>query len=95
MKVRTAIEKRKRLPTFEMVAREEFQRKSATLMPGYPQRIVSRLENRLFPCDGAFFSSATYSYGMCHSPYGRTGSSRRMAHRLVQLGQVCRIYAEK
>lgn len=94
VKVRATIEKRERLPTFEMVAREEFERKSATLMPGYPQRIASRLENRLFPCDGAFFPSATYSYGMCVRPMEERGAVG-MAHRLVQLGQVYPIYSKK
>lgn len=53
VKLETATIEREQAMTFEVVAREWFERKTVNLTPGYRQQILSRLENHLFPFVGA------------------------------------------
>lgn len=83
---------KERAMTFEVVAREWFEKKTTSLSPGYKQQILSRLERHLFPYIGDKpFSSlepADIVFAVRHT---ESRGAVEMAHRLVQItGQICR-----
>jgi integrase len=92
VKLETATIEREQAMTFEVVAREWFERKTANLTPGYRQQILSRLENHLFPFVGARpFSTLEPTDILGAVRHTEARGAVEMAHRLVQLaGQVCR-----
>lgn len=92
VKVQAALEEREQTLTFEVVAREWFERKTVNLTPGYRQQILSRLGNHLFPfVGGQPFSTLEPTDILSAVRHTEERGAVEMAHRLVQLaGQVCR-----
>lgn len=83
---------REQAATFEVVAREWFEKKTANLTPDYKKQILSRLENHLFPFMGtkpfATLEPADILTAVRHT---ESRGAVEMAHRLIQLtAQICR-----
>ncbi len=78
--------------TFEAVAREWFAKKKAAWTPGHQKKILSRLENQLFPHIGDRpFSSLEPAHILAAIRHAEDRGAIETAHRLAQLaGQVSR-----
>lgn len=78
--------------TFEAVAREWYSKKTAALSPGHQKKILSRLENQLFPHIGNVpFSELEPADILAAVRLAEERGAIETAHRLAQLsGQVCR-----
>jgi len=78
--------------TFEAVASEWYSKKTVALSPGHQKKVLSRLENQLFPYIGKIPLSKLEPADILHAV--RHAEERGLietAHRLAQLaGQVCR-----
>ncbi|MCL1986339.1 MAG: integrase arm-type DNA-binding domain-containing protein [Betaproteobacteria bacterium] len=83
---------REQTATFEAVAREWYSKKTVALSRGHQQKVLSRLENQLFPYIGGIPLSKLEPVDILHAV--RHAEERGLietAHRLAQLaGQVCR-----
>lgn len=91
-KVVAVEEARTQAATFEAVAREWYDRKTAHLTQDYRKQIISRLENMLFPYIGCrpFATLEPADILSAARPAEERGAIET-AHRLVRLaGQVCR-----
>lgn len=78
--------------TFEAVAREWYAKKSTALSAAHQKKVLSRLENQLFPRIGNIpLSQLEPSDILAAVRYAEERGFIETAHRLVQLaGQVCR-----
>lgn len=78
--------------TFESVARDWFSKKKAAWTPGHQKKILSRLENQLFPILGTkLFSSLEPGDFLAAIQKAESRGAIETAHRLAQLcGQVSR-----
>ena len=78
--------------TFEVVAREWFEKKTLELTPDYRKQILSRLENHLFPYIGAvLMKELTPTDVLTAVRVTEKRGAIEQAHRLTQLaGKVCR-----
>lgn len=78
--------------TFEAVARDWFSKKKAAWTPGHQKKILSRLENQLFPILGSRpFSSLEPADFLSAIQKAEARGAIETAHRLAQLcGQVSR-----
>lgn len=78
--------------TFETVAREWYAKKTKNLSPAHQKKVLSRLENQLFPrIGGTPISKLEPSEILAAVRYAEERGFIETAHRLVQLaGQVCR-----
>lgn len=78
--------------TFEAVAREWYGKKHIAWTPGHQKKILSRLENQLFPCLGNRpFSSLEVSDYLGAIQKAEARGAIETAHRLAQLcGQISR-----
>ena len=85
-------EAREQSATFEAVAREWYAKKTIALSLGHQKKVLSRLENQLFPYIGGMLISKLEPADILHAV--RHAEERGLietAHRLAQLaGQVCR-----
>ena len=78
--------------TFEVVAREWFEKKTLELTPDYRKQILSRLENHLFPYIGtALMKDLSPAEVLSAVRVTEKRGAIEQAHRLAQLaGKVCR-----
>lgn len=78
--------------TFEAVAREWFEKKTAHLTPDYRKQIISRLEKMIFPHIGTIPMARLESADiLVASNHAEKRGAIETAHRLVRLtGQICR-----
>ena len=78
--------------TFEVVAREWYSKRKGAWTPGHQKKILSRLENQLFPILGAkLFSSLEPADFLTAIQKAESRGAIETAHRLAQLcGQVSR-----
>ena len=78
--------------TFEAVARDWYAKKCTAMTEGHQKKILSRLENQLFPYIGAIpLSSLEPADILAAVQHALDRNAIETAHRLVQLsGQVCR-----
>ena len=78
--------------TFEAVAREWYSKKTVALSSGHQKKILSRLENQLFPYIGNIpFSELEAAEVLRAVRHVEERGAIETAHRLAQLsGQVCR-----
>ncbi|MCL2123852.1 MAG: integrase arm-type DNA-binding domain-containing protein [Desulfovibrionaceae bacterium] len=87
-----AAKEREEAATFEAVAREWYSKKTIALSLGHQKKVLSRLENQLFPYIGAIPISKLEPADILRAV--RHAEERGLietAHRLAQLaGQVCR-----
>ena len=85
-------EAREQATTFEAVAREWYSKKTVALSLGHQKKVLSRLENQLFPYIGGIPIAKLEPADILHAV--RHAEERGLietAHRLAQLaGQVCR-----
>ncbi len=91
-KAAAQILERERAATFEAVAREWYDKKTAHLTAGYRRDILSRLENQLFPHIGGKPFSLLEPADLINAvnPALKRGAVET-AHKLIRLaGQVCR-----
>jgi integrase len=83
---------REETTTFETVAREWYSKKTVALSLGHQKKVLSRLENQLFPYIGGIPIAQLEPADILHAV--RHAEERGLietAHRLAQLaGQVCR-----
>ncbi|MDR2820215.1 MAG: Arm DNA-binding domain-containing protein, partial [Desulfovibrio sp.] len=92
VKAAAAIQAKEQAVTFEAVAREWFSKKTAVFTPGHQKKILSRLENQLFPYIGNIpFSSLDPQTILAAVRHAENRGVIETSHRLAQLaGQVTR-----
>ena len=78
--------------TFEAVAREWYSKKTVALSSGHQRKVLSRLENQLFPHIGGIpLTMLESAHVLSAVRHAEERGFIETAHRLVQLvGQVCR-----
>ena len=91
-KLKSKKQKQEKALTFEVVARDWFEKKTLELTTGYRKQILSRLENHLFPYIGAIpMNILAPAEILAAVQVTEQRGSIEQAHRLAQLaGKICR-----